>query len=136
MENPQRVVLVLMETLTRKIFGELSKYLVAEHIYRNVKIRQLAKDSSVKLWDYLYETPTKTAQNSIRSPQVGKMNKKNSRANKVNWEDGKDKRVNWKESSLSFSFQVGLETHYYSPGWLNTTLSPPASASGVLELQS
>lgn len=90
MENPQRVVLVLMETLTRKSLGELSKY-VADHIYRDVKIKQLAKDSSVKLRDYLYETPTKTAQNSIQAPQVGKMNKKNSRANKVNWEGGKDK---------------------------------------------
>lgn len=84
MENPQRVVLVLIETLTRKSLGELSKYLVADHIYRDVKIKQLAKDSSVKLRDYLYETPTKTAKNSIQAPQVGKMNKKNSRANKVN----------------------------------------------------
>lgn len=45
MENPQRVVLVLMETLTREILGELSKYLVAEHIYRNVTIKHLSTDS-------------------------------------------------------------------------------------------
>lgn len=54
MENPQRVVLVLMEILTREILGELSKYLVAEHIYRNVKVKHLSKDSSVKILGYLY----------------------------------------------------------------------------------
>lgn len=45
--------LILMETLTREILGKLSTYLAAEHIYRNVKIKRLSKDNSVKNFGYL-----------------------------------------------------------------------------------
>jgi hypothetical protein len=76
-----------METFTSEILGELSKNLVAEHIYRNVKIKQLSKDNSVKktLAIYIKLLPKQHAVPSTWD------DKKNSRANKVTWRD----RVSW-----------------------------------------